>query len=261
MQTVPAWLENEDRSGAATFLSAVPDQLVTTSGDNLRLNSLFSNIAFMYSKTNTDSYLPQDMTLSAPTIASNPLKWASGIGVTWNGEASQSILDMTNACYPYIRPGDDVTSKGFETDQAGTAHNLINCIIVTDQPSINYDLRSAPPITHTAEATVTGNSTAGEWTSYSMSLVDTLPAGRYAMSGASVLGATVAASRFIFKTGGVSRPAVIPRTNTSSPLHPFSRYWGGVREFIFPDNLPELEYLSSTAETPGDITLFLTKVA
>ena len=261
MQTVHLWLENEDRSGAATFLSAVPDVLVTTQQDNIRLNSLFSNIAFMYSKTNTDSYLPQDMTLSAPTIASNPLKWASGIGVTWNGEASQSILDMTNACYPYIRPGDDVTSKGFETDQAGTAHNLINAIIVTDQPSINYDLRSAPPITHTAEATVSGSSDAGLWTSYSLSLVDTLPAGRYAMSGASVIGATVNAARFIFKTGGVSRPAVIPRTTTSSPLHQFSRYWGGTREFIFPDNLPELEYCSSSSETPSEVTLFLTKVA
>ena len=81
------------------------------------------------------------------------------------------------------------------------------------------------------------------------------------MSGASVIGATAIASRFVFKSGAISRPAVIPRTTTSSPLNKFSRYWGGVRNFIFPDNLPELEYLSSASETPGEVTLFLTKVA
>lgn len=261
MQTVHVWSETEDRSGAATFLAAVPDVLCTTSGDNIRFNSLFSNIAFMYNKSNTDSYVPQEMTLSSATIASNPLKWASGIGVTWDANAENSILDMSNACYSFIRPGDDVTSKGYESDQAGTAHYLSNAVIVTDQPSINYDIRNAPPLTHTATATVSGNSTANEWTTYQLSLEDNLPAGQYAMSGASVIGATAVASRFIFKSGAMSRPAVIPRTTTTSPLPAFSRYFGGTRNFIFPDNLPELEYLSTTAEVPGTVTLFLTKVA
>ena len=259
--TVICWSENADRSGSDAALSAVPDSLITTSGDNARFNSLFSNIAFMYNKTNTDSYKPVSMTLSAPTIAANPLKWASGIGVTWDAESNTNMLDMSNACYPYIRPGDDVTSTGYELDQAGTSHFLTNAVIVTDQPSLNYDIRNAPPLTHTAKATVSGSSTSNQWTSYQLSLVDTLPAGQYAMSGASVLGDTVAAARFIFKTGGVSRPAVIPRTSAASPLHPFSRYWSGTRNFIFPDNLPELEYLSTASEVPGDVTLFLTKIA
>ena len=254
------WSETADRSGSAEFLSAVPDELVTTNGDNLRFNSLFSNIAFMYNKSNADSYLPQRMTLSAPTIASNPLKYPTGIGSTWNAEANQMILDFSNKTYSAIRPGDDVTSKGYETDQAGTAHYLTNAVIVTDQQSLSYDIRNAPPLTHTAQATTTGSSTANEWTKYQLTLTDTLPAGVYAMSGASVIGATCGAARFIFKTGSVSRPAVIPRTTTASGLHHFSRYWGGTRNFVFPDNLPQLEYFSSTSEVPGLITLFLTKV-
>ena len=241
-------------------MSAVPDELVTTNGDDLRFNSLFSNIAFMYNKSNTDTYVPQRMTLSSASIASNPLKWASGIGVTWDANANDSILDFSNRTYSPIRPGDDVTSRGFETDQAGTAHYLTNAVIVTDQHSINYDLRSAPVLTHTAQATVSGSSVANEFTKYQLSLTDTLPAGVYAMSGASVVGATCGAARFIFKTGSVSRPAVIPRTTSTSALHPFSRFWGGTRNFVFPDNLPQLEYFSTTSEVPGLITLFLTKV-
>jgi hypothetical protein len=241
-------------------LSAVPDELVTTNNDNLRFNSLFSNIAFMYNKSNTDTYVPQRMQLSAPTIASNPIKYPTGIGVTWNAEANQMLLDFSNKTYSAIRPGDDVTSRGYELDQAGTAHYLSNVVIVTDQQNISYDIRNAPPLTHTAQATVSGSSTANEFTKYQLSLTDTLPAGVYAMSGASVLGSTCIAARFIFKTGSVSRPAVIPRTTTASGLHPFSRYWGGTRNFVFPDNVPQLEYISTTSEVPGLITLFLTKI-
>ena len=214
----------------------------------------------MYNKSNTDTYVPQRMQLSAPTIASNPIKYPTGIGVTWNAEANQMLLDFSNKTYSAIRPGDDVTSKGYETDQAGTAHYLSNVVIVTDQQSISYDIRNAPPLTHTAQATVSGSSTANEFTKYQLSLTDTLPAGVYAMSGASVIGATCIAARFIFKTGSVSRPAVIPRTSTASGLHPFSRYFGGTRNFVFPDNVPQLEYISTTSEVPGLITLFLTKI-
>jgi len=214
----------------------------------------------MYNKSNTDTYVPQRMQLSAPTIASNPIKYPTGIGVTWNAEANQMLLDFSNKTYSAIRPGDDVTSKGYETDQAGTAHYLSNVVIVTDQQNISYDIRNAPPLTHTAQATVTGSSTENRFTKYQLSLTDTLPAGVYAMSGASVLGSTCIAARFIFKTGSVSRPAVIPRTTTASGLHPFSRYWGGTRNFVFPDNVPQLEYISTTSEVPGLITLFLTKI-
>ena len=164
-QTVLCWGENADRSGASEALAAiVNDDLVSTNGDNIRFNSLFSNIAFMYNKTNTDSYKPQQMTLSAPTISNNPIKWASGIGVTWDAESAMNILDMSNACYPFIRPGDDVQSSGFELDQAGTSHFLTNAVIVTDQPSINYDIRNAPPLTHTARCTVSGSSVSNQWT-------------------------------------------------------------------------------------------------
>lgn len=261
-QTVLVWGESADRSGAAeNLLAVVNDDLVSTNGDNIRFNSLFSNIAFMYNKSNTNSYVPQKMTLNAPTISSNPLVWASGIGVTWDAESNVNILDMSNACYPYIRPGDDVTSSGFENDEAGVSHFLSNCVIVTDQASINYDIRNAPPLTHTARCTVSGSSVSNQWTTYQLTLDTALPAGQFAMSGASVVGATCTAARFQFKTGGISRPAVIPRTTTSSPLHPFSRYFGGSRNFTFPDNLPDLEYLSTASEVPSEVTLFLTKIA
>lgn len=253
-QTCHAWLEDEDRSGAVTGIAAIADDLVKTSGDNLRFRADMPLIALMYGWTEFTAYVIDNLKLSAPTIAGNPLRIRRGVSLNYLNEGQ--IVDMRENPFAGMRPGDNITVEGFEADEAGVAHYLGLVVIVSDGA-----IPEIPPLPlthiHHCEATATG---AGAWTQLSLTETDALPAGEYQMLGADVMHASLVAARFVFK-GVEARPAVIPRSLTTDHLHSFSRYWGKPIKFTMPDGLPDVEILEVTGSGTVDADLFLSKVS
>jgi len=253
-QTCHAWLEDEDRSGAETYLAAVADPLITTSGDNLRLRSDMPLIALAYVWTEFTAYPPALMRISGPTIAGNPLRFTKGVALNYLSPGQ--IYDFRDNPLNVLRAGDDVTAYGYENDEAGVAHYLGVVLIVSDGsiPKVQ-----SMPLTHIHRCTVSAITTAGAWNNRALTQIDTLPAGKYMMLGARVESATAVAARFVFK-GLEARPAVIPVSRAVDEVHPFSQFWGKPIPFVMPDGLPSLDILACATETPGDVELYLSKV-
>jgi len=249
-----AWLEDEDRSGAATGLAAVTDDdMIITSGDKLRLKTPHEQVALAYLWAEFAAYVPVIATMSHPL--GNPLILTKGIGLNYLNEGQ--IYDFRSDTFKGFKAGDDMTVTGYETDEAGISHYLGLVLIVADG-NIPTGPIPTPDIIH--RCTV-GAATEATWTPLALTEVNALPAGQYDMLGARVESATAVAARFIFPGLTTERPAVIPVTRSVDPVHPFSRFWGKAYRFTMPDGLPTLEMLAAAAETPGDVELYLKKVA
>lgn len=250
-QTCHAWLEDEDRSGAAEGIAAVSDDLVITSGDNLRLRKDVSKIALIYGWTEFTAYAFNQAKITSPKIAGNPLRITKGVSLNYLSEGQ--IYDFRDHPIETIRPGDNVSVEAYEEDEAGVAHYL-GVVIVVSNAAIPK--RPTLPITHIHRGTLAA-ATAATWSQLSITEQDALPAGDYLMLGARVEGATYVAARFVFK-GIELRPAVIPVTRAIDHVHSFSNFWGKPIPFKMPDGLPDAEVLDTTTST-GEVELYLHK--
>lgn len=249
-QTVHAWLEDEDRSGAEAGLAAVTDALIETSLDNLQLRVDMPLIALMYAWTEFTTYAFNQARITSPKIAGQPIRITKGVALNYLNKGQ--IYDFRANPLSVIRPGDNVSALGYEEDEAGVAHYLGVVLVVSDG-----SIPKLPklPLTHIHRCTATAT-TAGAWTTLALTEVDSLPAGRYQMLGARVEHATAVAARFLFK-GMEARPGVIPVTLSTDDLHEFSQYWGKPIPFIMPGNLPKLEILEVTGSGDAEVELYL----
>jgi len=249
-QTCHAWLEDQDRSGAATGLAAITDDLIVTSGDNLRLRHDMRLLALIYGWTEFAAYAFNQAKISCPTIASNPLRITKGVALNYLNEGQ--IYDFRDNPLDIIRAGDNLTAEGYEEDEAGVAHYTGVVIVVCDGsiPKV-----SPLPVTHIHRCTATA-SAAGAWTKLDLTEQEGLPAGQYHMLGARVEHASLVAARFVFK-GIEARPAVIPVTRAIDCPHSFSSFWGKPIPFIMPDGLPKVEVLEVTGSGTVELELYL----
>lgn len=254
-QSVVAWLEDEDRSGAETGLAAITDSTIFTTGDSLRLSSKMPKIAMLYAWTEFAAYEVAAMRLAAPSLGQNPIRFNRGFALEYIGTKG-IVYDFRHSPLDRITPGDLITAYGYEDDEAGVAHYLGIAAIVCNAP---IPKGPAPKITHIHRCTG-GAATAATWSALTLTETDTLPAGKYKMFGARVEAATALAARFIFNEYTESRPAVIPVRSSDNELHPFSEYWGKGIEFTMPNGLPQLEILDTTTST-SVIELYLQKVS
>lgn len=243
-QTVVAFLEDEDRNGAATGIAAVADDLFNISGDNLQVRNDFQDIALTYFWTEFAAYPPVLGVLSSPSIAQNPFRVTKGIALNYMSEGQ--IYDWRTSPYARLRPNEDITFTGYEADEAGVNHFLALVMILVGAGQ-RIPISPSLPTNHILRVTG-GATTAATWTKITQTVQDELPAGRYAMLGARVEGATAVAARFIIK-GKEERPAVIPVSRAVDNVHPFSRWWGKPYWFQYPEDLPNLEYLATTTDT------------
>jgi hypothetical protein len=120
--------------------------------------------------------------------------------------------------------------------------------------------RPPQPITgliRTMKATYASITTTGAWASQTLTLSQSLPAGRYAVVGAHAKGANLQAMRFI-PVGYTWRPGFIPVTVLSDKRPPIFRRGGlGIWfEFEF-DQIPQIEALCTGATGAGEVYLDL----
>ncbi len=252
-QTVHAWLQDEDRSTLETGLIAIPDQLIETSGDTLKLRNGRNRIAMMYMWTDDGTYFPLAGRINAASYPDGQnLRLAKGVGLNFVSE--NQIYDFRSNPR-YMVPGEVLTGFGVEVDEAGVAHYLGIALIVSNGPIPRGPLPSDIMV---VQATATA-SAAAAWTTLTMSLLDSIGAGIYEMYGARVMHPTCFAARFIFP-GLWDRPAVIPTITETNVSHSFNEFWGGPVQFAYPGNLPKLEILECTGSGTVKIEMYLRKI-
>lgn len=252
--TVHAWLEDADRSGAETGLIAMPDQLIETSGDTLKLRGSRNFIAMMYLWSEFTAYYPTEGRINAASYPDGQnLRLYKGVGLEYISE--NQIYDYRDAPKEMVA-GETLTGYGVEVDEAGVAHYLAIVLIVSDRDGIPKGRQPEDTMVVQATATATG---AAAWTTLTMTLRDSIGAGIYEMYGARVMHATLVAARFIF-VGLWDRPAVIPTTKERDVSHSFNDFWGAPIRFAYPANLPKLEVLECTGSGTVKVEMYLRKV-
>jgi len=252
-QTIHGWLEDEDRSTLETGITAVPDQLIETSGDTLKLRNLRNKIALMYLWSEFAAYIPLEGRINAASYPDGQnLRLYKGVGLNFISE--NQIYDFRSNPREMV-PGEVLTAYGIDADEAGVAHYLGIAVIVSDgvipKGVIPRDIM-------VVQATATA-SAAGAWTTLTMTLRDSIGAGIYEMYGARVMHPTCFMARFIFP-GIWDRPAVIPTIKETDVSHSFNEFWGAPVRFAYPGNLPKLEIVECTGSGTVKIELYLRKI-
>lgn len=258
-QTVIAWAEDEDRSGAETGLAVVAGESITyTAGDVIEQPSMYPLYAMYYAGTEFDAYPLDYVRFASPNINGKGVnsQYIRRGGVT--DKFNSGILDFTT--FPMFgTPGQQITAYSLEDDEGGTAHMNYGCIILSDGP-IPYGPR---PITHILDCTATAALAAGlTWETEVPTINQDIPAGTYIIHGADMVSASGIASRLIIP-GVDHRPAFIPRHDVEDPVHPFNMcinpagyklvHKGGTVNFT-------LEHCALTTDTYEHLQLFLQKV-
>ena len=266
MINVVAYFSSEDRSGALTNLAGVPDSTIQVSGDNIRLSNGISNIAYAFTKSMAASYEPQRTVITSANISQNAIKYNSGgVTMTYNGGIHNIPIgaDFTNDTFNFINPLDNLSCQAQERDQAGTAHALSTVLVTTDQATFAQEPR--PKISYEVQFSgFSGNTTVGEWSEYDLNNVtfDTLPAGVYQISGGRAQSATAIAWRLVYNVGPAGARPGGACVNNALDINPSpSEYFGVGRNFVSPEGLPKIEFLTGTAEVPDSVVLYMTRVS
>ena len=255
---VVAWLEDEDRSGAATGLSAVADndQNVITSGDNLRFPQGYPYVYMTYFLTEFSAYPIQRATVSQASRANNPFIMNKGIAK--NFLSPNQIYDFRRKPQKW-NTGEDTTVQSVEDDEAGVAHKNAVVFFLTDSSNGIRGGRPPMPITHVHTCTI-GSMTTDVWTSSSLTEINALPRGEFICWGGRIHSASPAVFRLNFDNID-DRPPLIPCASETEPTHPYNEFWGTSKyKFSIPDGLPSIDGLCLASETPSEIELYLTKV-
>jgi len=259
MPRVVAWLQDEDRSGAATGLTSIADQNqnVQTSGDLLRWPPGFDYIFMGYHHTEFAGFPTIRATISGSgRRAANPMIFNKGIALNYLSPGQ--VYDMRGA--PRFWPGgEDVSISSSEADEAGVAHHNGLVLFMSRSPAPVPVGVPPLPITHYHAVTI-GSMTIVAWTTSALTELNTLPPGEYIQWGGRVQSATPLSFRMIYP-GIDDRIPLIPSARAEDPVHSYNEYWGtDAYRFTIPDALPSIEGLCEATETPSELEMYLTKV-
>ncbi|HEV8674032.1 MAG TPA: hypothetical protein VGX21_08300 [Methylomirabilota bacterium] len=253
MFTTVAFIESVDPAGTYNPLTAIPDQHVTVTGDDLRVPELNQIVAVAGGiETAVESFLR----LVAPSLrARSPF---------------------------YVEPYNTAAAAAVEP---GSPHRVVDLrgtpLVLVPQENLNAETNSNPvaaqiqwailwlangpvepvkgPIFSVAATGATAL-VASTWVNVPLTLVDDLPRGRYQLVGLRARSAGMVAARLVF-VGGRWRPGVLGVDAQDDQEHEMFRY-GGLGVFgEFEDvDLPSVDCLAVSADAAEDFVLDLIQV-
>lgn len=260
--------ESQDRSGTLSNIAAVSDPIADASGDSLKISSFPTPyLAWIYWKSSTASYPISSWKITSPTIAGQPLEDTFGDAVSTdaNNRATSHLptLDMRNNPNNFGLVGSDpIEVLAVEDDEAGVAHT-ITCVLGVTNGSPLVSSNSTPyRIDYVHKITgFSGNTTANAWSNYNLSALtqNSLPDEPVSIVGARCESATGAVARFVYPRGSATRPPIIVN-NASNDVTPNVNFTIPQRPYLAVSEVPSLDILTTTAETPTSLTLYLQRV-
>lgn len=249
MFSVVAFSESQD-SATLVNIAAVADSLYRSSGDDIFVpRSLPLLGGFLFAGVN----FTQGQIWS-PSIVR---RLGGGYDVDQADLAAEpgsppNFVDLFDAPLP-LAVGEQLRTLMAE-DAAGASRVTAILMLLSEAVTpIEGDVISV-------RATGTTTLVANAWTTGSIALTGTLPAGRYALVGARVQAAGLQAARFISQDA-TYRPGCLGCDADSDITYPIFRR-GGLGEWLQfeHDELPQVEYLSNSADTAETLILDLIQV-
>lgn len=249
MFTTIAYSEEQDTGGNLAYVAAVPDQHVRVEGDNIVVPSGMGYLLGVF---------------------------ASGVSITRARIESPSLRRTLLLDVPMLRRGGVTSStphalnEFFYNPLPLEEFEILRALVAEDESGPEREtvlvwIGDGPqsPVTgeiYTVEASANETLTPYEWSSVSINMVQTLPAGRYQLVGLQAMSSGLIAARVIF-VGLSWRPGCIGVSGYGRWTHSLFRrgalgVWG---EFTH-DQPPVIEFLSSSADTTEYVWLDLIKV-
>lgn len=242
MFTVVGFYRNVDTAGNLVYVTPLPDTHIRVEGFNVIVTEDLPYLFFVATACSNLSYAQ---------VESPSLRRVANLDVYPYG-ASVPIVSGYHLM--------DLTQNPIKLDE-GEPLRLAVAEVATGAVDIygliGFSDGSASPVSgewYTIRCTASGTITANTWSALSLSPVQTLPAGRYAVGGMAVFGGTVIGARLVF-VGLPWRPGVTGDSGTSIPKSYIFRQgrlgiWG---EFNH-DQPPSVEVLCSAS---GSVTVYL----
>lgn len=250
-----AFYEKIDAAGALVNAAALTDPIITTSGDNLTVPSLNQIIALIAGvASGGDGY----GRLASPSLLRRTRYYVAPVNGNADADAElddpPAFLDLRENPLPLVTSED--AQFLVESDTTTTeAQWLLMCLS-------DGQIEQVPQGgIFTLRATNTSTLTADAWSNQALTLQENLPAGRYAIVGARIVGADMVAARFVFRGGSGWRPGAPAVVDDDSLDIPMFRN-GGMGDWgQFEHNeLPSVDFLAHSATSDHDVYLDLVQV-
>jgi len=237
------WLEVQDPAGAWAFIAAIKDPLGLDDGDDLIIPEL-NQVAVI--SAGIPSGGDQTCRVDAPSLRAITRlfieEFNGGLDADAEPDSPPKVLDYRSN--PLILATNEraTAEANYDTTVAEAAWVLL---WLCDGPIT--PVTGAKIFTNRVTTTVT--LTAGEWTNTSLTFVDSLPVGRYAIVGANFRSAGMVAARFVFRDMAW-RPGVLCNDDVNDIQSPIFRLGGlGVLGEFESTAPPTVDFLSISADT------------
>lgn len=252
--TLVGFAEDIDAAGADVNITALADQHITTSGDDLTVPSLDHIVAVAAGVASGGTSKAR---IDAPSLLRVTRVYVSPV----NGFAdANAAVEIVPAVADYRRnPLKLIPSEIMQAvinSNSGAAVLQWILVWLADGPLVPVQGEM-----FTVRFTGTQTLTVDVWTNGTITPDDRLPAGRYAVVGMRAVGASVVAARLVFPGGNGWRPGVLGALLDDGHDWPGFRFGGmGVFGEFEHNQIPTVDYLAGTADTAQDVFLDLIKV-
>lgn len=248
------WGESIDAADAEVNIAAIPDDVLQTNGDDLRIPPLNEILAIAAGvASGGDGYAK----LTAPSLLTRTSFFVSPT----NGNADD---DAEPDSPPAVM---DMRENPLRMQPTEDAEALVQSDTTSAQFQWLLAWFSDGRVTRpqgdifTVRATASTTLSADSWTNAQITFAENLPAGRYAVVGMSAISDGLVAARLVFKGNTPWRPGCLGRDSDNDKEHPMFRHGGlgvwGEFEHTVP---PDVEFLSVSGDSSEDVLLDLIKI-
>lgn len=216
--TLIGFYENVDPAGAFNALTALADQHITVSGDDVRVPTLSQVVAVAVGAENTAAPLAR---LVSPSLRRRtnlylaPLNVAAAASVEPN--SPQRVVDLRRRPVPLV-VGENLNVE--VNSNPAAAQDQWGLVWLADGP-----ITPVEGAIFTIRATSSTALTANVWSNVAITFQEDLPRGRYQVVGLRGESASLIACRLVFPEGGW-RPGVLGADAVDDLQHEMFRYGG-----------------------------------
>ena len=235
--TLAAFAESQDEAGAYTQIATVGDQHVKTLGDVLYIPDDFPYLMGFYGMMG--AAVPGSPYADSPSLRAKALYDIFPVDANIAPQSPPSLCLRQNNPIK-LKPNEGLQIWSDANPAAAEFHTMLTFLsdgLIEPVKGEIFTVRFTAAITCVA----------GTWTNGAITLVQTIPAGRYAVVGAGFIGANLQAARFV-PIGHYNRPGAPASTTVAGIKNELFRNGNMGKWFEFEHNvLPSLDCLAIAA--------------
>ena len=240
--------QSVDPAGVYVTIPALADQGLFVSSNDLHVPELAQCLAIA---AGVASGGQGNARLTSPSIRGVVRYFVEPVNGRNDGnvvaDAIQRVLDLRKD--PLIFRPKEIINADIHSDPTAAARQWV-LLWLSDAPPAEVNLQ-----TWTVRAVGTTVLVAGAWTAGTITLDDSLPAGRFNVVGFRARSTTLVAARLVFP-GSAWRPGALGCTAQNDFAHPMFRAGGlGVLGSFDLDTIPQVEYLANAADAAETVYL------